>query len=995
MMKVLERNVMRLAVVQHIRATYNIKTKNWNKNKANSKLSTSQSVKVFGVALESLPHCPLLDYGSVPSFLVDACTYLLEHANTEGLFRKSGSILRLKALRAKLDQGEECLSSALPVDVAALLKQFFRELPEPVLSMELHAALLKAQELSTEEERTSATMLLSCVLPERNLNTLRYFFSFLQSVSQRSAENKMDSSNLSVIFAPNLLHFAEGAEKMNAGTERKLKLQAAVVHCFIQNARNFGVVPQFLQEKVPAMLGCGASLFSPPLDHAEEHAASSGLRRSHRRSLGDLVNGALNKLLVNRTPTNTPKSEGAVFSSATPVIMTPNTKRKLPLDSGHNHESSNKKRRSIKKNLGIELLPHVLFGAGSTPGSVHSASGVSPSVVSTGRTSRLTASSARRKSKRLSYRTHQINRHESGKTGCFSPRVPKKEAARKSLRMRFSLGKGIKDTTLGSQALGAAKGSETIGWRLATQDSTTSFHFSKEPDSSPAVVLRNKHACKATKYISKSEDNLLSPQQGPEDLHTSWSGETPDGAPPYLHDSFADTPMNVCLKNNYFSEPAIVTAAKPPTVCSLPKTLCCATSVESLDSACSIAEESAPTRPTLLKIKRAFGESGSDLHAVVKEHSTPCGWEEAGRQERSHVSEADASVPNDGDETPKSECCSGVRSPAHKCVLGKQNITFGQIEIVPLSPLHIDSALFEYSGWDGKEQCRGSLDTSTRAVCGSCDTLDPDETPDTVNCSQLVDALDIQSPVVFRLNSVGCQSTPHQAQSEVFKKPSLPQGQTSGGTKPRQDTVEPESEPSLTAQQVKDAQTIKVQDQIQKFNMLTLKSPQAKRVRSPLKFQRTPVRHSVRRINSLLENSRKPGAQSDLLTKPGPMLKTTSLDAGLSVATPLQPIPADPFQPDALVTKVPSFSKTRPPVPPKRVSIRNPSRISALGDVTNKVPQRVKDDIPLANKSESSELPQKSAAQQLAKRETTHYRGSPRNPLNGGRLLSATKPIDL
>lgn len=50
----------------------------------------------------------------------------------------------------------------------------------------------------------------------------------------------MDSSNLSVIFAPNLLHSAEGAEKMNAATEKKLKLQAAVVHCFIHNAQSFG-----------------------------------------------------------------------------------------------------------------------------------------------------------------------------------------------------------------------------------------------------------------------------------------------------------------------------------------------------------------------------------------------------------------------------------------------------------------------------------------------------------------------------------------------------------------------------------------------------------------------------------------------------------------------------------------------------------------------------------------------------------------------------------
>lgn len=50
----------------------------------------------------------------------------------------------------------------------------------------------------------------------------------------------MDSSNLSVILAPNLLHVGDGAEKMNANTEKRLKLQAAIVHCFIENAHNFG-----------------------------------------------------------------------------------------------------------------------------------------------------------------------------------------------------------------------------------------------------------------------------------------------------------------------------------------------------------------------------------------------------------------------------------------------------------------------------------------------------------------------------------------------------------------------------------------------------------------------------------------------------------------------------------------------------------------------------------------------------------------------------------
>ncbi len=128
----------------------------------------------------------------------------------------------------------------------------------------------------------------------------------------------MDSSNLSVILAPNLLHFGDGTEKMNANTEKRLKLQAAIIHCFIENAHNFGmtwcispagrlcvrlhcsfltlnvwlclcvagVLPQFLREKVPAMMGCVAGVVSPTHDEFEELALNSAMKRKHRRSLG-------------------------------------------------------------------------------------------------------------------------------------------------------------------------------------------------------------------------------------------------------------------------------------------------------------------------------------------------------------------------------------------------------------------------------------------------------------------------------------------------------------------------------------------------------------------------------------------------------------------------------------------------------------------------------------------------------------------------------------
>ncbi|XP_047248847.1 rho GTPase-activating protein 11A isoform X6 [Girardinichthys multiradiatus] len=446
-MKVMEKNVMRLAAVQHLRTAYGIKTKNWNKNKATSCKSTASNLgKVFGVPLDSLPYYNM-EYGSVPSFLVDACMKLLAHVETEGLFRKSGSVVRLKELRAKLDAGEECLPTARPCDVAGLVKQFFRELPEPILPTELQEAFFKAQQLPSEEERTSATMLLSCVLPDKNICVLRHFFDFLHNVSQRSAENKMDSGNLSVILAPNLLHFGDGTEKINSNMEKRLKLQAAIVHCFIENAHNFGVLPRFLQEKVPAMMGCEPGASSPAEDELEERVLTSGMKKKNRRSFGDMVCGALNKIKTNRTPSNITQPDSLVFSSTTPVVATPSSKRKLPLELRHSFGLSNKKRRSVKKNLGTELLPSTLFSGTSTPGSACSASGVldlSQNVLSVGRSNRLPSTSARRKSKRFSHR-HVVNRVESGRAGCFSPKVSKKEAPLKSLRLRFSLGKSNKD----------------------------------------------------------------------------------------------------------------------------------------------------------------------------------------------------------------------------------------------------------------------------------------------------------------------------------------------------------------------------------------------------------------------------------------------------------------------------------------------------------------------------------------------------------------------
>lgn len=60
---------------------------------------------VLRVFLVAPPFYPLVDtFLFSCSFLVDACMMLTAHINTEGLFRKSGSVVRLKALKVKNDR---------------------------------------------------------------------------------------------------------------------------------------------------------------------------------------------------------------------------------------------------------------------------------------------------------------------------------------------------------------------------------------------------------------------------------------------------------------------------------------------------------------------------------------------------------------------------------------------------------------------------------------------------------------------------------------------------------------------------------------------------------------------------------------------------------------------------------------------------------------------------------------------------------------------------
>ncbi|XP_054256176.1 rho GTPase-activating protein 11A isoform X2 [Indicator indicator] len=991
------RKLVRLAVLEELRASYGIKVKSGSCLTGAKQLAAAATEgKIFGVCFHALPQSLVPEYGYIPSFLVDTCEYLEGHAHTEGLFRKSGSLVRLKALKSKLDQGENCLSAALPCDVAGLLKLFFRELPEPILPPHLQEGLFKAQQLGNEKK--TATVLLSCLMADRTIDTLRYFFNFLRTVSLRSNENRMDSGNLAVIFAPNLLHCNEN-EKMSAGTEKKIRLQAAVVQTLIEHAAEIGQVPDFILEKIPAMLGVDAFQSTPSLwghEDSENESPSECKKRRHR-SVG-------------------------VLSSVTPVVLTPSTKRKLPTDCSQG--LSSKKRRSFKHSFAFELLPSSIFNLSSTPASVQfegspcvslesSQTSLSPS---TGGENHLYGTGSRRSKRHAS---KKLYRAESGRTGCFSPKISRKEMVRRSLRLKFGLGKSCREMNVVPGCAGGNR-SENIGRRLASQQGLESRSECAKGDVLFSPCVNEKFPKKGSKHVSKSEENLLTPKCHKEVHHMSWCSPPVTASQVISRNDEGIVPGH-SKPGNDLSESSLI-FGKPPAVADEFKS----TSVSKQENSSELwvhEDGSNSAAETLLKVKEAFSASGGSLHSLI--------------------GDTKSSFSGGAGETLNQRPCLRKLSSEEESLAGE--VSKAAANTKPRELLHrvsqISASDEQHTKKDemeslGKRNFKTSLaidlQLPTPAVKHAAELPGPQvlarEEKLTVEKSSSRDGLSklhslgrregteltpLQTAVNCRLNCCHLEEEATKG-SVVGQLPAqqVPQSQKEADNHHTQADNTEKTQPRTSAL----PDHGKVSDHIQWFNKLSLNDPSsASKAKPPLKFQRTPVRQSVRRINSLLEANRHPGSSQLLKASEvgSPLVKSLSCDSALSSCTekPSKNSLALPLSSSDQV----SMSHKQVDFPPKSccrplnpststdVSVRaaGPSEQratlhppkSVLEDLTNREP--VKSTVKAhANAPEAA--PEKSTITRSASgKARSRYRGSPKNPIAQVKLLPTAKPVDL
>ncbi|KAI7856395.1 hypothetical protein BDC45DRAFT_503850 [Circinella umbellata] len=130
----------------------------------------------------------------------------------EGIYRKSGAAGQMRQIQQAFEIGDETCNLCDEnkwndiCAVTSVLKQYFRDLPNPLFTYEMHNKFIDAAKVSSSSDQQFALFQKSIhSLPSENFNTLKYLMQHLDKIQQRNSENLMTTKNLAVIFGPTLM----------------------------------------------------------------------------------------------------------------------------------------------------------------------------------------------------------------------------------------------------------------------------------------------------------------------------------------------------------------------------------------------------------------------------------------------------------------------------------------------------------------------------------------------------------------------------------------------------------------------------------------------------------------------------------------------------------------------------------------------------------------------------------------------------------------------
>ena len=147
------------------------------------------------------------------------------------------------------------------IDVAALLKQFLRELPLPIIPKIFHLTLAASFNSSSNEcVRVENLMICLLLIPAEHLAALSFLLRHLHTVARSSELNKMTAENIAIVLTPNLLPVQDTVQLVSANSSKvdkklvetnnqRLKLHTKMLEMMILNSDKVGFVNQTILER--------------------------------------------------------------------------------------------------------------------------------------------------------------------------------------------------------------------------------------------------------------------------------------------------------------------------------------------------------------------------------------------------------------------------------------------------------------------------------------------------------------------------------------------------------------------------------------------------------------------------------------------------------------------------------------------------------------------------------------------------------------------------
>ncbi|GFR73472.1 rho GTPase-activating protein 190 [Elysia marginata] len=159
------------------------------------------------LTLEDYPTA--LENPFVPQFVFKCVNFIeLEGLKTEGLYRIPGNKSQGELFVKKFSEDPmmEVEGLDIPVNaVATLLKSFFSDLPDALITTALCGELMEAAEMTDKSSRLIMLRGVIKKLPNQNLEVLKYLITHLHTVAQHQEFNNMGSRNLAKCWWPTLI----------------------------------------------------------------------------------------------------------------------------------------------------------------------------------------------------------------------------------------------------------------------------------------------------------------------------------------------------------------------------------------------------------------------------------------------------------------------------------------------------------------------------------------------------------------------------------------------------------------------------------------------------------------------------------------------------------------------------------------------------------------------------------------------------------------------